>query len=156
MTNYFWTLKEGDKLQIQGPLGRFGLKKPLPRRIVFVATGTGIAPFRSMIHQLFKEETDRDLWLLFGNRYITDILYDKEWKALATQHKNFHYVPTVSRSSEYEGEKVYVQKLLPKYLDSTGDTHIFICGLTNMINEVQKVAAEMGFAKEQIFFEKYD
>ena len=156
MTNYFWKLKEGDTLQVQGPLGRFGFKKPLAGRLVFVATGTGIAPFRSMIHQLFKDGTDRDVWLIFGNRYETDILYDGEWKKLAAGHRNFHYVPTISRPKHWSGEKEYVQKLLPKHLKTPQDTHLYICGLTNMITQVQTTALEMGFARDQILFEKYD
>lgn len=156
MTNYFWKLKEGDKLQIQGPLGRFGLKQPLPQRIVFVATGTGIAPFRSIIHQMFKDGTELEIWLIFGNRYETDILYDEEWKKLAARCSNFHYVPTISRPQHWTGEKEYVQKLLSTYLKTPQGTHLYICGLTNMITEVQKTALEMGFAKEQILFEKYD
>jgi NAD(P)H-flavin reductase len=156
MTNYLWTLKEGDKLRVQGPLGRFGLKKPVAPRLVFVATGTGIAPFRSMILQMFKEGTDRDVWLIFGNRYETDILYDEDWKALARKHPNFHYVPTVSRPMHWTGETAYVQKVLQKTNPSPENTHIYICGLTNMINEVVKTAQEMGFGKDHILFEKYD
>lgn len=156
MTNYFWKLKQGDALQIQGPLGRFGFKQPIPKRLAFVATGTGIAPFRSMILQMFKDGTDRDVWLIFGNRYETDILYDEEWEGLAARHSNFHYLPTVSRPQTWTGEKEYVQKLLPKYLKTSANTQVYICGLTNMINEVQTTALEMGFAKDQILFEKYD
>jgi len=156
MTNYLMTLKEGDALTLQGPLGRFGFKKPLPSRLVFVATGTGIAPFRSMIYQLFKDGTDRDVWLIFGNRYETDILYKEEWEKLAAEHRNFHFIPAVSRPQTWTGEKDYVQKLLPKYILSPQDTHLYICGLTNMINEVSKTAEGMGFSKEQILFEKYD
>lgn len=156
MTNYFWKLKQGDSLQIQGPLGRFTLKEPLPKRIAFVATGTGIAPFRSMIYHLFYQNTDREVWLLFGNRYDTDILYHEEWKALEKERPNFHYVPTVSRTPGWGGEEVYVQKLLPKYLRTPQDTHVYICGLTKMINEVQETTLQMGFPKEQVFFEKYD
>lgn len=156
MTNYFWKLKEGDTLQVQGPLGRFGFKKPLQKHLVFVATGTGIAPFRSMIFQLFKDGTDRDVWLIFGNRYETDILYDDEWKDLAVKHSNFHYLPTVSRPKQWTGEREYVQKVLAKQKFPPAETHVYICGLTNMINEVQKTALETGFPKEQILFEKYD
>lgn len=156
MTNYFWKLGEGDALQIQGPLGRFGFKKPLPARLVFIATGTGIAPFRSMILQLFKEGTDREVWLIFGNRYETDILYDEAWKELAQRHSNFHYLPTISRPQHWTGEKEYVQKVLAKTIPSPDNTHLYICGLTDMITQVQKTASEMGFTKEQVLFEKYD
>ena len=156
MTNYFWKLKEGDQLQIQGPLGRFNLKKPLPAHLIYVATGTGIAPFRSMILQLFKDGTDRHIWLIFGNRYESDILYHDEWEDLAKKHSNFHYLPTVSRPVNWKGEKEYVQKVLAKSIRSTENSHVYICGLTNMINEVQSTALQMGFQKDQVFFEKYD
>ena len=46
--------------------------------------------------------------------------------------------------------------MLKKYIADPKDKHVYICGLTNMIQEVQKTALEMGFTKEQIFFEKYD
>ena len=156
MTNYLITLKEGDKLTVQGPLGRFGLKQPVPQRLVFVATGTGIAPFRSIIKQLFKEGTDREVWLIFGNRYDSDVLYQKEWEELAARHSNFHFVPTISRPKQWKGETAYVQLLLPKYISSPENTHLYICGLTNMISEVQAKALEMGFTKDQVIFEKYD
>ena len=156
MTNYLMTMKEGDKLTVQGPLGRFGLKQPVPQRLVFVATGTGIAPFRSMIKQLFKDGTNRDVWLIFGNRYDSDVLYQEEWEGLAKQHSNFHFVATVSRPKQWKGETAYVQELLPKYITSPQNTHVFICGLTDMIMAVQQKALETGFTKDQIIFEKYD
>lgn len=159
MTSYFWTLKEGDHLQIQGPLGRFTLKQPLLKTIIFVSTGTGIAPFRAMIHTLLDQGATVDIWNLFGNRYVEDILYREEFEALARKHKNFHNVFTVSRPrdpKEWGGETQYVQFLLKKYIPDPQDKHIYICGLKYMIEEVQKTAQEMGFTKDQVFFEKYD
>lgn len=155
-TNYFWTLKEGDKLQVQGPLGRFTLRQPLPSTIIFVSTGTGIAPFRSMIHVLLNQKALCQIWNIFGNRYDEDILYKEEFEELACKHPNFHNVFTVSRPKTWKGETQYVQHLLKKYISDAKDKHVYICGLTNMINEVNAVAQEMGFTKEQIFFEKYD
>ena len=155
-TNYLWGLKEGDNLQIQGPLGRFTVRQPLPKTIVYVSTGTGIAPFRSMIYNLLKKEAPCEIWNIFGNRFDEDILYKEEFEAWAKEHPNFHNVFTVSRPKTWKGENQYVQFLLKKYIPDPRDKHVYICGLTNMINEVQKTALEMGFAKEQIIFEKYD
>ena len=158
MTNHLWTLRQGDKLTVQGPLGRFTLKQPLPPTIIFVSTGTGIAPFRSMMHTLLTNGTACEIWNIFGNRYEVDILYKEEFEELAGKHPNFHNVFTVSRprSPGWKGETQYVQHMLKKYIPDPGNKHIYICGLTNMITEVQKTALEMGFAKEQVFFEKYD
>ena len=155
-TGYLWTLKEGDTLKIQGPLGRFTPRIPLPKRIVYVSTGTGIAPFRSMFHTLLAQGAKSEIWNIFGNRYDDDILYKEEFEGLAKQYPNFRNVFTVSRPKNWKGETEYVQFMLKKYIQTPADTHIYICGLTNMINDVQNAALEMGFTKEQIFYEKYD
>ena len=155
-TNYLWTLKEGDKLQIQAPLGRFTLRQPLPKGIIFISTGTGIAPFRAMIHVLLKQNAPCEIWNIFGNRYDEDILYREEFEDLEHAHKNFHNIFTVSRPKAWKGEIEYVQFMLKKHISNPQDKHIYICGLTNMINDVQTTALEMGFTKEQIFFVKYD
>lgn len=155
-TNYLWTLKEGDKLQIQGPLGRFTPRQPLPKTIIFISTGTGIAPFRSMIHVLLRDNAPCDIWNIFGNRFEEDVLYKEEFEELARKHSNYKNVFTVSRPKTWKGETQYVQHMLKKYIPDAKDKHIYICGLTSMINEVVAAATEMGFAKEQIFYEKYD
>jgi NAD(P)H-flavin reductase len=155
-TNYLWTLKEGDKLQIQGPLGRFTVRQPLPSTIIYVSTGTGIAPFRSMIHVLLDQKAPVEIWNIFGNRFDEDILYKEEFEELARKHSNFHNVFTVSRPKAWKGETQYVQHMLKKYIKDPKDKQVYICGLTNMINEVNAAALEMGFTKEQVFYEKYD
>lgn len=156
-TEYIWTLKQGDKLEIQGPLGRFCLShKPLPKRVVFISTGTGIAPFRSMIHDLLEKKADVEIWNIFGNRYEEDVLYKEEFEELERKHTNFRNVFTVSRPKKWTGETQYVQHMLTKYITSPEGTNIYICGLTNMILEVERTALEAGFTKQQIHYEKYD
>ena len=157
-TNWLWTLKEGDKIQIQGPLGRFTVRQPMPQTIIYISTGTGIAPFRSMIHALLEGGTKCEILNIFGNRFVEDILYKEEFEALAKKHSYFKNIFTVSRPKpgQWSGETQYVQFMLQKYHPSPKDAHIYICGLTAMINEVNKAALDLGFTKEQIFYEKYD
>jgi NAD(P)H-flavin reductase len=97
-----------------------------------------------------------EIWNIFGNRYETDILYQREFEELAKKHSNFHNVFTVSRPKQWTGETAYVQHMIKKYVPTPESKHIYICGLTNMINEVQETALSLGYTKEQIFFEKYD
>lgn len=155
-TSYLWTLKAGDKLQIQGPLGRFTLPEKLPKKVVFVSTGTGIAPFRSMMHDLLENKKEIDIVNIFGNRYEQDILYKEEFEELARNNANLTNVFTVSRPKDWTGETAYVQEMLKKYVPYSEDTIIYICGLTAMIMEVEKAAMDLGFTKEQIHYEKYD
>ena len=65
-TNWFWTLKEGDEITITIPYGGFLIKEPVDYDPVFVATGTGLAPLRSMIKTLLMEGCRRKILLIFG------------------------------------------------------------------------------------------
>lgn len=155
-TTYFWGLKEGDNVQIQGPLGRFTPRHPLPKTLIYVSTGTGIAPFRSMIQDLLAKGVPNEIWNIFGNRYEDEILYKDEFEFLARKHPNFKNVFTVSRPKTWTGEREYVQVMLKKYIPDAQDKHLYICGLTNMIQAVEAAALEIGFQKQQILYEKYD
>src|SRR5271156_2543912 len=112
MSNYLCSLDEGAKITFQGPFGDFILRPPL-RDTVFIATGTGIAPFRSMLHWLLAEESrhqGKQLSLVFGNRTEKDIYYHNEFLRLAEDHPNLHYLPTLSRGApEWQGLRGYVQ-----------------------------------------------
>ena len=109
-----------------------------------------------MFHVLLDQKAPVQILNIFGNRFDEDILYKEEFEELARKHSNFKNVFTVSRPKAWKGETQYVQHMLKKYVTDPKDKHIYICGLTNMINEVNAVALEMGFTKEQIFYEKYD
>lgn len=156
VTNHLWDLKEGDELKIQAPLGIFTCHEPLPEEILFISTGTGIAPFRSIIHDLLNKKASVKLVNIFGNRYENEIAYKEEFEQLEKDNSNFKNIFTVSRPQTWTGEKDYVQEMLKKYYPSPKGRHIYICGLTKMINEVNQTALELGYQKDQIFFEKYD
>ncbi len=156
LTPLLWNLKEGDRLTIQGPLGHFTLKPPLPKRLIFVSTGTGIAPFRAMIHQLLHQGTNCEIVNIFGNRFAADILYREEWEALEAAHPNLKNYFVISRPVGWDGETGYVQASLKKNISSAKDSQLFICGLSTMIQNVVDAAKEIGFTKEQIHFEKYN
>src|SRR3981081_3233370 len=91
MSNFLCDMKQGDEISCQGPFGDFILRPP-PHDTVFVATGTGVAPFRSMLHWLLTDQSrhqDKQLSLLFGNRLESDIYYHKEWQRRAAERLNF-------------------------------------------------------------------
>src|SRR5258708_808072 len=106
MSNFLCDMKEGEEIACQGPFGDFILRPPM-RDTIFIATGTGIAPFRSMLHWLLADPArhqGKQLWLVFGNRTENDIYYHEEFLRLAGQHENFHYLPTLSRCApEWQG-----------------------------------------------------
>ena len=159
MSNFLCDMKEGDEIRCQGPFGDFILRPPL-RDTIFIATGTGIAPFRSMLHWLLADPArhqDKQLWLVFGNRTEKDIYYHDEFLALAAKHANFHYLPTLSRGdAAWQGLRGYVQEHVPGIVQGRTDMHAYICGLDKMIKANRELLKGMGWDRKSILYEKYD
>lgn len=156
-SNYLHKMKEGDKIQMMGPLGRFTLPEALPRDIVFVCAGSGVAPFRSMILDLLHNKTDKNVYLVFGNRYEHDIIYRNEFQALEGKHDNFKKLFTLSQGdSNWTGQRGYVQDKLVDFIPNPAQKDFYICGLVKMIDGVVEKLQSLGVPKEQIHYERYD
>lgn len=179
MSNHLCSLAEGAEVTFQGPFGDFILHRPL-RDTVFIATGTGIAPFRSMLHELFGSAVpalDRSLgsdiqmarspddpitrshqfWLLFGARSEQDLYYRDEFERLAAEHPNFHFMPTLSRATpDWKGLRGYVQEHVKQIVGDRKDTHAYICGLDKMVMANRELLKNLGWERSSIRYEKYD
>lgn len=119
-------LSVGDRLAIRGPSGHLLLEDSSPRDLVFLATGTGVAPMKSMIDYTFEQGRDehrgeaRDVWLFLGAAWEDDLPYHKAFRELDADHDNFHYVPCLSREpwlTSWNGETEYIQDAMLKYVD---------------------------------------
>jgi ferredoxin-NADP reductase len=159
-TPTLWDKRVGDKIELRGPYGKFVVPEPVDSDIVFIAAGTGIAPFWGMVQHLLKgAQVKQDIVLFFGVRYEEDLLYVDEFKKLAAEHPNFKPVFTLSRSRHPEtwrGETGYVQSLLSKHVRRPADTKVFICGLTPMIEQSVVELGKLGVPKDRIHYERYD
>jgi len=159
MSNHLCDLPEGAEVTFQGPFGNFILHPPM-RDTIFIATGTGIAPFRSMLQWLLGDRTrheDRKLWLLFGSRYEQDIYYREEFEQLASEHANFHFLPTLSRPGmDWKGLRGYVQEHVSGIIGGRTDMHAYICGLDKMVRANRDLLKSLGWDRKQILYEKYD
>ena len=157
MSNFLCDMKEGQEIRCQGPFGDFILRLPI-RDTIFIATGTGIAPFRSMLHWLLADEArhqGKQFWLVFGNRAEKDIYYHDEFLRLAGEHSNFHYLPTLSRgSADWQGLRGYVQEHVPGI--ARGDMHAYICGLDKMVSANRELLKSLGWDRKSVRYEKYD
>ena len=156
VSTWFFGLKEGDILHTSLPYGVFTVKEPWQNDLIFVGTGTGIAPLRGMIQKLYEQKCDKQIWLVFGNRYETDILYDAEWRELEKKHKNFHFIPTVSRPQTWKGETAYVQEIIKKiFVGRSESLDFYGCGLVPMCQQLKASLIEMNIPKERIHFEQF-
>lgn len=157
---WLFRLRPGDELEVHEPLGYFTLRHP-GRRAVFVATGTGIAPFRSMLLDHLPR-TQPEVNLLFGVRYEHGLLYREELEDLARQYSTFRFLPTITRpDSSWTGRTGRVQAHLDEALairtpEELATIDVYICGLREMVDDVRKELKQRGLDRKQIIYEKYD
>ena len=154
-STYFWGLKEGDTVSISGPHGNFLLKQPLDYDPVFMATGTGVAPLRAMIKHLVHINFTRDIWLLFGTRYEHGLLYEHEFRSLASMRRNFHYLCTVSRPKDWHGEVGHVQQTFQKHMTDYANKEIYICGWLEVVKAIYNDLQTVGVPKEKLHYEEW-
>ena len=153
-SNYLSNLKPGDKVKVTGPSGRRYLlpTNALEYNYVFFATGTGIAPFRGMIMELFEKGMANQVVLVFGCPYRTDIIYPAYFSEMESEHENFHYIKMISREDRRDdGSKFYVQTAIDDRSDmlspilSKQNTLIYLCGMKGMETGIYKNLATKGF-----------
>jgi NAD(P)H-flavin reductase len=154
-STWFWKLKEGDAVSLSGPHGNFLLKEPLDYEPIFIATGTGVAPLRAMIKHLVHVNFTRELWLLFGTRYEHAILYESEFRSLASARRNFHYIPTISRPKDWRGETGHVQQTFQKHVTDYANKEIYLCGWLEVVKAVCKDLEGFGVPKEKLHYEEW-
>jgi ferredoxin-NADP reductase len=148
-------MQPGDTIEIRPPLGMFVLRNPA-REAIFVATGTGIAPFRSIL-KAHLNQTSKAFTLIFGVRHESHLMYRAEFEELARQFPHFRFLPTLSRPTEsWSGRSGHVQQHLHEAIGERRDLDVFLCGLKLMVDDVRNILKEMGFDRKQILFEKYD
>jgi CDP-4-dehydro-6-deoxyglucose reductase, E3 len=151
-------LKAGDTLHMDGPFGFFTREDHAGEDALLVGTGTGVAPLRSMLHAALAAPSGPRLTLLFGCRTRADVLYGAELEALAQQHERFRFEPTLSRGeTAWQGRRGYVQTHLEELIPRLGRPHVYVCGLSNMVNAVRGVLKEtLAYNRKQIHTERYD
>lgn len=158
-TNYLFNeVKIGDTIKFKGPDGAFVVPENPDHDMVMICTGTGVAPFRPMIHDLLmNQKTDRNIHLIFGCRKKEDLLYYEEWLQLEKDYENFQFTPCLSREENWDGVNGYVhQAYLEEYKDTKDDIKFYLCGWTEMIDEaVANLIVKMGYQNSQVKYELY-
>jgi ferredoxin-NADP reductase len=150
-----FAMQPGDSIEMRPPLGMFVMRHP-PRESVFIATGTGIAPFRAMLEAHLTTASPA-ITLVFGVRYESHLMYRAEFEALARDFSQFRFWPTLSRPDEsWTGRTGHVQTHLAEAVGDRRDLDVYLCGLKQMVDDVRGLLKGMGFDRKQIFYEKYD
>ena len=157
-TYLFEDVKIGDTIKFKQPAGVFTLPADVSGKdLVFICTGTGIAPFRSMIFDLINnQKAFKSIHLIFGTRTEDGILYREEFEKLAKELPNFTYDIALSRATNSSHTKGYVHQIYQKtHHKITENKAFYLCGWSNMVDEAVANLEQMGYDKSQIVFELY-
>ena len=158
-TYLFNEAKVGTEFPVRGPQGHFTLTDPITTDIFMVCTGTGIAPFRSMVHHIHKNNIQhKEIYLIYGTRKCSDGLYLQEMMHLKSILPGFHYFPTFSREEQVQDQYYtgYVHGIYEKLMQDKKDMpHFYLCGWKDMINDARQRIQSLGVDKKSIHFELY-
>lgn len=174
LTPKLWHIKEQGRLWMDTKIkGDFTLEHvPENKDLVMVATGTGIAPYISMLHTFRDTQRWRRFIIIHGCRGQEDLGYQVELEYIASHDKSVTYIPTVTREPEQSSwrglrgrvpmvlDAINYKKLIGSELDPK-QCHAFLCGNPDMINQVEALLLERGFSTHSrkqpgnIHFERY-
>jgi CDP-4-dehydro-6-deoxyglucose reductase, E3 len=162
-SRFLHDMPEGTVVRAIGPQGFFTRPRGARQPSLFVGTGTGVTPLRSMILDAIAAGDDSPMRLIFGVRHEEDRLYADELDALAGAHPNFRIAYSLSQpKGDWSGLRGYVQTHVEKEwreLEGLGEgaPHAYVCGLERMVGSVRDVLRkQMNVARQQVHSERYD
>ena len=153
-SEYLRASSVGDTMHVRGPFGIFVLK-PEVDSVVFVATATGLAPFRSMLEVAAAERDPRRMRLYFGVRSQEDLFALADLERYARTLPDFRFRLCLSRpEAGWEGYSGRVTAALAEDHPAPTD-HFYLCGNGAMIEETRAMLKERGLDRKRIHVEKY-
>jgi benzoate/toluate 1,2-dioxygenase reductase component len=146
--------KPGDRIEFQGPLGSFYLR-PLQRPVLFLAGGTGLAPFLSMLDKLSQNSADHPIHLIFGVTNDADLVKMEQLENYAKQLPTFSFACCVADEGSSYPNKGYVTRYIgPEHLNG-GDVDVYLCGPPPMVDAVRSFLTAQSVAPTNFYFEKF-
>jgi len=146
---------EGDRIEFNGPLGSFYLR-PIERPVLFLAGGTGLAPFLSMLDKVSRDGgSEYRMHLIFGVTNDTDLVRLDELEGYTKTLPNFTFSCTVADESSSYPNKGYVTRYIePEHLNG-GDVDVYLCGPPPMVDAVRSFLTAQSAAPANFYYEKF-
>jgi CDP-4-dehydro-6-deoxyglucose reductase, E3 len=136
----FGKMKERDILRFEGPLGSFFLREDSDKPIVFVASGTGFAPIKSIIESALHRKVERPMVLYWGCRRPKDLYLNALAEKWALEQPNFRYVPVVSEAAPedaWSGRSGFVHRAVMHDLPDLSGYQVYACGVPVMVDSAR-------------------
>lgn len=156
-SNYMCDLQPGDIVSGSAPYGKMQLRDR-SKDMIFVAGGSGMAPIKALIEELFSSPYHGNALFFYGARTEKDLYLLDEWRQLETKHPNFRFIPALSNqdSSEgWNGETGFIADVVKRNMTSMKNMDAFLCGPPVMIETTVDVLVQGGIKGSDILYDEF-
>lgn len=138
-------LKRGDILELEGPFGgTLAAPEKIETPLIYIAAGSGVTPFRSVIRSLLDQRVAQPIYLLHSVKTQRELLFMKDFQNWSGTRKNFRYVPTITQDFDdnWDNETGRIQDtLLHKHIPNKPNLY-FLCGPVTFVDDMEKTLVE--------------
>ena len=151
--------KPGDQYKVKGPLGKFTLKDKETKDLVFIGGGSGVTPFRGILRYVFAKKLPLKTYLLYSARTPDQLIFYKEFEAMAKEHKNFKLHLTCTRlepSDKWKGGRGRITlETIKNFTGGLKGKVFYLCGGKELVESFEQELAQAGVPKEDIKKERF-
>jgi Na+-transporting NADH:ubiquinone oxidoreductase subunit F len=154
----FTMLKEGDEVSFNGPYGDFRLTDT-DREMVWVAGGSGMAPFWSMVRHMKEAGQARPCTYFFGAVGKRDLFFVEELEHLARELDWFRFVPALSGPASEDGwggERGMITEVVDRHLPDGSQVEAYLCGSPGMVDAADALLRRKGVSEDRTFYDKFE
>lgn len=149
-------VQPGESVTFMAPYGRFVVDKTDTRPLLFIATGSGIAPIRAHIHDVLEHGWKQPITLFFGNKNEESMFFTEEFSELASRYAHFSFIPVLSEpSAMWTGQHGLVTTVVPNQVPDLPAWSGYVCGSPQMVKDTTTMLQKQGVPKEQIHSEEF-
>jgi benzoate/toluate 1,2-dioxygenase reductase subunit len=154
MSTWLKSAHPGIKVELTGPLGSFYLRA-VERPLLFLAGGTGLAPFLSMLEVLARADSQQKVHLIYGATRDLDLVQVDAIEAYRAKLPNFTYATVVADTGSLHPRKGWVTQHMAAEALNEGDVDVYLCGPPPMVDAVRKYFDDNGVKPNSFRYEKF-
>jgi benzoate/toluate 1,2-dioxygenase reductase subunit len=154
MSTWLDAAQPGNTLELIGPLGSFYLRA-VERPLLFLAGGTGLAPFLSMLEVLARADSQQKVHLIYGVTRDLDLVQVDAIETYLAKLPNFTYTTVVADTDSTHPRKGWVTQHMPAEVLNEGDVDVYLCGPPPMVDAVRKYFDDNGVKPNSFHYEKF-
>ncbi|MDD5579755.1 MAG: FAD-binding oxidoreductase [Methylobacter sp.] len=156
----FDNAKVGGILDAKGPFGKFSCVKHTPKKILFLAAGSGTVPVMSMLRWLADTGARVDVQVLLSFRATEDVIYQEELKFLVASQKNIKVAITLTTDAPvHSGWSGYTgrvnEKMIREVVPDLTERHVYLCGRDSFMESCKKIVLKLKLPEDKLFTESF-